>query len=84
VRLDWERTAWTSLVTLNLLTLRPILAIMARKPEPPPLSTWDVFKIAKKSTSLGSVEAPDKNAAIEKAAQEFKTEVWRLYAVQRR
>jgi hypothetical protein len=33
---------------------------------------------------LGTVEAPDKQAAVEKAAQEFKTEVWRLYAVERR
>jgi hypothetical protein len=58
---------------------------MAKKPEPPPqLSTWDIFKIAKKSVWLGSVEALDKAAAIEKAAQEFKTEAWRLYAVQRR
>ena len=57
---------------------------MAKKPEPPQLSTWDIFKIAKKSVWLGSVEASDKAAAIEKAAQEFKTEAWRLYAVQRR
>jgi hypothetical protein len=33
---------------------------------------------------LGTVEAPDKSAAVEKAAQEFKTEVWRLYAVRQR
>ena len=57
---------------------------MAKKPEPPPPSTWDVFKIAKKSIWLGSVEAPDKAAAIEKAAEEFKAEAWRLYAVERR
>jgi 1,2-phenylacetyl-CoA epoxidase PaaB subunit len=57
---------------------------MAKKPETAPLSTWDVFKIAKKSAWLGSVQAPDKSAAIEKAAQEFKTEAWRLYAVERR
>lgn len=57
---------------------------MAKKPEPPPLSTWDVFKIAKKSVWLGTVEAADNDAAIEKAAQEFKTDAWRLYAMQRR
>jgi hypothetical protein len=56
---------------LNVLTLQPILASMAKKPEPPLLSTWDIFKIAKKSAWLGSVEAPDKAAAIEKVAQEF-------------
>jgi uncharacterized protein YuzE len=65
------------LAGLNVLTLRPILAGMAKKPEPPPISTWDIFKIAKKSVWLGSVGAPDKAAAIEKAAQEFKTEAWR-------
>jgi hypothetical protein len=37
-------------------------------------ATWDVYK----------VEAPDKQAAVEKAAQEFKTEVGRLYAMARR
>jgi hypothetical protein len=57
---------------------------MAKKPEPPPLSTWDVYKVAAKSVWLGTVEARDKAAAVEKAAQEFKTEAWRLYAVQRR
>jgi hypothetical protein len=51
---------------------------MARKPEPPQPIRWDVFKIAKKAVWLGTVEAPDKSAAIEKAAQEFKTEAWRL------
>jgi hypothetical protein len=52
--------------------------------ESPALSTWDIFKIAKKAIWLGTVEAPDKQAAIEKGAQEFKTEAWRLYAVQLR
>jgi len=41
----------------------------------------DVYKVAAKSVRLGTVEAPDKAEAIEKAAQEFKTEAWRLYAV---
>jgi hypothetical protein len=57
---------------------------MGRKPETPALSSWDVFKIAKKSVWLGAVEAPDKAAAIEKAAQDFKADAWRLYAVKRR
>jgi hypothetical protein len=58
---------------------------MAKKPEPPPqLTSWDVYKIAKKAVWLGTVEAPDKSATVEKAAQEFKAEVWRLYAVSRR
>jgi hypothetical protein len=33
---------------------------------------------------LGGREAPDKQAAIEKAAQEFKIEAWCLYAAARR
>jgi hypothetical protein len=45
---------------------------------------WSIYKIAKKAIWLGTVEAPDKSAAVEKAAQEFKTEVWRLSAVSRR
>jgi Ser/Thr protein kinase RdoA (MazF antagonist) len=57
---------------------------MAKKPEPPKPASWDVYKIAKKAMWLGIVEAPDKQAAVEKAAQEFKTEIWRLYAVERR
>jgi hypothetical protein len=47
---------------------------MAKKPDPPQLSTWAIFKIAKKSVWLGSVKAPDKQVAVEKAAQEFKTD----------
>jgi hypothetical protein len=57
---------------------------MAKKPEPPKTISWNVYKIAKKAIWLGTVEAPDKQAAVEKAAQEFTTEVWRLYAVARR
>jgi hypothetical protein len=56
---------------------------MAKKPEPPKPTSFDVYKIAEKAIWLGTVEAPDKQAAVESAAQEFKTEVWRLYAVAR-
>jgi hypothetical protein len=35
----------------------------------------DVYEIAKKAVWPGTVEAPDKRAALEDAAQEFKTEV---------
>jgi hypothetical protein len=55
-----------------------------QKPEPPNPASWDVYKIAKKAVWIGTVEAPDKQAAVEKAAQEFKIEVWRLYVVGRR
>jgi hypothetical protein len=54
--------------------LRSILAIMARKPKRPPPSSWDIYQVAKKSVRLGTVVAPDKQAAIEKGAQEFKAE----------
>jgi len=55
---------------------------MAEKPEPPKLQTWSIYKVAKKAIWLGTVEAPDSQAAIEKAAQEFKVDAWRLYAVE--
>jgi hypothetical protein len=55
---------------------------MAKKLESPTPSSWDIYKIA--TIWLGTVAAPDQQAAVEKAAQEFKTEVWRLYAVARR
>jgi hypothetical protein len=46
------------------------------KPEPAQTIRWDVYKVAKKAVWLATVEAPDKSAAIGKAAQEFKTEAW--------
>ena len=55
-----------------------------RKPEPPLPTRWEVYKVAEKTVCLGTVEARDKYAAIEKAAIEFKTDIWRLYAAQRR
>ena len=57
---------------------------MPRKPEPPKPTSWDIYKVATKAVRLGTVEAPDKSSAIEKAAQEFKAEAWHLYAVPRR
>jgi hypothetical protein len=69
---------------LGMVSAFAAVAGVVKKPEPPPLSSWDVFEIVKKSMWLGTVEAPDKSAAIEKGAQEFRAEAWRLYAVQRR
>jgi hypothetical protein len=57
---------------------------MAKKPEPPPPTRWDVCKVTDKSLRLGTVEAADKRAPIEKAAIEFKTDIWRLYGLPRR
>jgi hypothetical protein len=54
---------------------------MPRKPEQ--LKSWTIYKVAAKAIWLGSVEAPDKKAAIETAAKEFKTDAWRLYAARR-
>jgi hypothetical protein len=45
---------------------------------------WSIYEIAKETVWLGTVEAPDRQAAIEKAGAEFKTEAWRLCAVERR
>jgi hypothetical protein len=53
---------------------------MPRKPEPPQPTSWNVYKVA----WLGTVEAPDKQTAIEKAVAEFTTDAWRLYAVPQR
>jgi hypothetical protein len=60
---------------------------MAKQPSTPPQpKTWTIYKVADYGIGtrwLGTIEAPDKQIAIEKGAQEFKTEAWRLYAVQR-
>jgi len=56
---------------------------MPRKPEPPEPKIWTIYKVAAKAIWLGTIEAPEKAAAIEKGAKEFKTEAWRLYAVER-
>jgi hypothetical protein len=39
---------------------------MAKKPEPPKPTTWTIYKVAAKAVRLGTVEAPDEAAAIEK------------------
>ena len=57
---------------------------MPRKPEPPKPKVWTIYKVAAKVIWLGTVEAPDRRTAIGKAATEFNTEAWRLYAVARR
>jgi hypothetical protein len=32
---------------------------MASKPEPPKPTSWNIYKVAKRATWLGTVEAPD-------------------------
>jgi len=56
---------------------------MAKKPEPLQLTTWNIFKIASTVPSQMTSWGRTSRAAVEKAAQEFKTEAWRLYAVPR-
>jgi hypothetical protein len=56
---------------------------MSRKPEPTKPTSWNIYKVAAKAILLGTVEAPDKGAAIEKGAQKFNAEARRLYAVPR-
>jgi hypothetical protein len=57
---------------------------MAKKPKPPPNPVrWDVYRAAARGKLLGTVEAADADAAVEAAAKEFKTDAWRLIALQR-
>jgi hypothetical protein len=55
---------------------------MAEKPQPEPI-VWSIFQVAANAVRLGTVEAPDKTAAIETGAQEFKVPANRLMAVRR-
>jgi len=56
---------------------------MAKKPEPPPSTTWNIYKFASKAVWLGTVEAPDETAAMETAAAEFKVPANRLMAIRK-
>jgi hypothetical protein len=71
---SWIEPAWLAADTCR----------MAKKPEPPKPTRWDVCKIAKKAVWFCTVTAPDKQTAIEKAVAEFKVDAWRLYAMERR
>jgi hypothetical protein len=70
--------------TLNLLTLRPILPGMSRKPQPPAPTRWDILYAGKNAKLLlGEVEATDEADAIAKAAEQFKMPASKLIAVKR-
>jgi hypothetical protein len=56
---------------------------MPRKPEPPQLAKWSIYRAAKKAVRLGEVEADNEHEAIEKAAKEFRTDASKLIAVRR-
>jgi len=57
---------------------------MVKKTDPPPLSTWDVFKLASKAVWLATVEATDERDAIERVAKERNVPASKLIAVLRR
>jgi len=79
----WRRCRRPVSARLKVLTLAADTAAMAKKPEPPKLVTWDVYRAAHKPKIVGSVQAADADEAVQKAAQEFKVHAWRLIAVQR-
>jgi hypothetical protein len=57
--------------------------LMAKKPEPPKPTSWNVYKLANKAVWLGRVEALDETEAIEKAAAAFKVPANRPMAIWR-
>jgi hypothetical protein len=56
---------------------------MPRKPEPP-LTSWDVHKIASKAVWLATIEATDERDAIERVAKERNVPAAKLIAVRQR
>jgi hypothetical protein len=56
---------------------------MAVKTEPTRPISWAIYNVTTRAVWLGTIEAVDEAAAVEKATQEFKTDVRWLYAVQR-
>jgi hypothetical protein len=47
------------------------MAKQSSKTQASPLTSWDVYKAAAKAKLLGTVEAADADAPVEKAAAEF-------------
>jgi hypothetical protein len=80
------RPSKSDVARLKVLTLRPILLGMSRKPQPPqPTKTkWHVYKLAAKREWVGEIEAVDEREAIEIAAKEFRQPAKKLMAVPRR
>jgi hypothetical protein len=68
---------------LRLAWLPSDTAAMAKKPDTPKPTTWNIYKIASKAVWLGVVEAPDETAAMDKAAAEFEVPANRLMAIRR-
>jgi hypothetical protein len=56
---------------------------MAKKPERQKPTIWNIYKIASNAVWLGTVEAPDEAAAMEKTSAEFKVPANRPMAIRR-
>jgi hypothetical protein len=54
------------------------------QPEPPPQTTWSIYKFASRLQWLGTVQATDNREAIEKATKEFRLDPARLLAERQR
>jgi hypothetical protein len=59
-----------------------LLPLDAAQPTPPPIR-WDIYKLARKQTSIGEVEASDECEAIEIAAKQFRLPASNLMALRR-
>ena len=68
---------------MNAISSPVQTAGMAKKPEPPKPTVWNIYKLASKAVWLGTIEAHDAAAAIEKAAAEYKVPASKLMAVGR-
>ena len=68
---------------MNLRKSRPILPVSVKKPKPPPLSTFDVFKLASKAVRLATVEATNELDAIKKVSKKRRIRAYRLIATRR-
>ena len=56
---------------------------MAFKPKPPPLSTFDVFRLASKAVWLATIEATNELDAIKKVSKKHRIRAYRLIATRR-
>jgi hypothetical protein len=56
---------------------------MVKKPEPLPLSSFDVYKLANKDVWLATIEATDERDAIGRVAKERNVPAARLIATRR-
>jgi hypothetical protein len=54
------------------------------KPQPTPLSSWDVYRAAHKAIWLATIEAADERDAIERVARERNVPSCKLIATRRR